>query len=180
MKSKVIKRRLKDITPEEIEKIRVNRIKRNKEQTLESQLGYFVGEHIVHKDLPTLSTDLILSRNVIQVSEDDIEENKKLEVEWYHSISNGCDENHENGSKKKWEKYYNHHKMLEKKYLPEKLVCYIKPLNVGNIDEFKNGLITSLWNCDMCAYSLKPENIKIYDTHHGDFTVIEFIRGVDE
>lgn len=175
MRSKVVDRLLKRLTPEKMEEIRLGTIKRNKEQTLESQLGYFVGEYIVYRYLPTLSTDMMHSRKVIEVSEEDTKENKRLSDEWYESTHKG-----ENSSNEKWITYLNHNKMLEKKYLPEKLICHVRPLNVENMDEFKDGLISSLWNCDMCAYSLKPENINIYDEHHGYFTVIEFIRGVDE
>jgi len=163
------------LIPEKMEEIRLEPIKRNKEQSLESQLGYFVGEYIVHRYLPTLSTDVMLSRKVIQVSEEDTAENKRLSDEWSETARNSKD-----GRNEKWVTYFNHNKMLKKKYLPEKLICHVRRLNIENMDEFKDGLITSLWDCDMCSYSLKPENINIYDEHHGYFTVIEFIRGVDE
>ena len=178
MRSKVAERMLKNLTPEKREKMRLERIERNKAESLESQLGYFVGEYIVHRNLPTLSTNLMRSRKVIQVSEEDAKENERLNAEWFETVrvSGKMDD----GSKEKWEKLYNHNKMLNKKYLPEKLVCYLKPLNIANVEEFKKGIIFSLWNCDMCSYDLKPENINIYDDINGDFTVIEFIRDDDE
>jgi type II restriction/modification system DNA methylase subunit YeeA len=40
------------------------------------------------------------------------------------------------------------------------------------MDEFKQGLITSLWDCDHCNYSLDPEDIEIYD-EDDYFTIIK-------
>jgi chaperonin cofactor prefoldin len=59
------------------------RIKENEEHletlTMDYQLGYYVGEHIVNRYLPTLSTDILQSRNVIEVSEEDTIENNRLD-----------------------------------------------------------------------------------------------------
>ena len=85
MRSKVAERMLKKLTPEKREKMRIERIERNKSQSLESQLGYFVGEYIVHRNLPTLSTNLMRSRKVIQVSEEDAKENERLNAEWFET-----------------------------------------------------------------------------------------------
>jgi hypothetical protein len=63
--------------------------------------------------------------------------------------------------------------MLEKKYLPDPLVCHLRLLNVENWDEFKEGLIDYLWECDMCSYSLKAEDINIFDDDDY-FTIIKF------
>ena len=65
--------------------------------------------------------------------------------------------------------------MLEKKYLPNPLKCHMSLMNIRDEKDFKDGLIHSLWNCDMCTYSLKPEDIKIYDDEDLWFTIIEFI-----
>lgn len=174
-----LRRLMREMTPEKMEQMRKERIERNKKQTLESQLGYYVGEYIVHRYLPTLSTDTIQSRNCIIVSEDDTKENKRLNDEWFSSTRYGGKWNgvYENGDKEKWEEYRRHNKMLEYKYLPHTLVCHLQPLNVENIDEFKKGLSWSLWDCDMCSYNIKPENIKIYDEEDGYFTVFEFTLG---
>lgn len=174
-----LRRLMRELTPEKREQMRKERIERNKKQTLESQLGYYVGEDIVHRFLPTLSTDGVTSRKCIIVSEDDTKENKRLSDEWYSTTRYGgkWDGVTENGNKDKWEEYRTHNKMLEFKYLPHTLTCHLPPLNVENIDEFKKGLINSLWNSDMCSYSLKPENIKIYDDEDGYFTIFEFVLG---
>lgn len=174
-----LKKLMRELTPEKREEMRQERLKENKEQSLESQLGYYVGEYIVRTHLPTISTDSIRSRNCIIVSEEDSIENKRLEEEWYSTTRYGGNHNgkDENGDKEKWEEYYNHNKFLEYKYLPHKLICHLRPLNVENIEEFKKGLSWSLWDCDMCSYSTKPENIKIYDDEDGYFTMIELVLG---
>lgn len=175
----VWKKILKELTPERIEEMKQERIKHNKQQTLEFQLGYYVGEFIVDNHLPTLSTDMMKSRKCIIVSEEDTKENKRLNDEWYSSTRYGDKYNgkDESGDKEKWEELRNHSKILEYKYLPHNLVCHLSPINVGNIEEFKKGLSWSLWDCDMCSYSIKPENIKIYDDEDGFFTTIELVLG---
>jgi hypothetical protein len=82
--------------------------------------------------------------------------------------------------KENWNLYHQHNKMLEKKYLPNPLKCHIDLLNVRDEKDFKDGLIHSLWNCDMCSYSLKPEDIKIYDDEDLWFTIIEFVLSDEE
>lgn len=166
-RSKIFEDILNSITPEMEEKWKQERIEEKKSLTLEFQLGYFVGELISINQLPTLSTDHLQSRYVIEVSDEDTKENKRLEDEWFFS-----NEDEKDG---KWDLYHQHNKMLEKKYLPNPYSCHFTTLNVENIEEFKKGLINSLWNCDMCSYSLKPEDIKIYDDDDVRFTIIEFI-----
>jgi hypothetical protein len=121
-----------------------------KKLTAEYQLGYYVGEYIYSRFLPTLSTDLLQTRNVIKVSEEDELENKRLCDEWSVDGWNG-----------NWVEYYQHNQMLEKKYLPHELKCHFDLLHIKKEKQFKDGLINSLWGCDMCYYSLNPEDITI-------------------
>ena len=60
-----------------------------------------------------------------------------------------------------------------KKYLPNPLQCYLSSLNITNMEEFKDGLMTSLWDSDVCNYNIDPDNIKIYDDDDMYFTIIE-------
>jgi hypothetical protein len=64
--------------------------------------------------------------------------------------------------------------MLEKKYLPNPLVCYVGTLNIQDMDDFKKGLIQTLWDCDTCSYNLEKDNIKIYNDEGYYSTIIEF------
>jgi len=126
-----------------------------KKNSIEYQLEYYVGEYIFDHFLPTISTDIIKSRKVIQVSDEDAAENVKLEEIWEN-----CSKP-ESGESDEWKAYRAHKVMLGKKYLPHILKCYVPKIKVNNINELKEGIINSLWNTDLCAYSLKPENIKI-------------------
>lgn len=174
-RSRVFESILNSITPEEVEKMKQKRIEQKNKLTLEYQLGYYVGLEIVHRYLPTLSTDMLQTRNVIEVSEEDSLENERLDTEWYVTTRHGGKWNgvDENGDKEKWNLYHQHNKMLEKKYLPNPLKCHMDILNIQDMDEFKKGLRVALWDCDMCSYNIEPENIKIYDDEDVMFTIIE-------
>lgn len=144
-----------------------------KKVSIESQLGYYVGEYIYHRFLPTISTDSLLSRIVIPVSEEETIENKRLETEWFKS---GHKNRELNGDPELWKAYHAHNIMLQNKYLPHVLICNIPQIEVDNLEDFKRGLIASLWDTDLCSYSLKPENIKI-ENDEKYFTTIELLLG---
>jgi len=157
------------------------RIEENKKYldnlTVDFQLGKYVGEYIFYKYLPTLSTDMLQTRHVIKVSEEDEIENKRLGDEWLATSDHNKLNNE--GDKEKWELYRQHNKMLEKKYLPNPLVCYLSLLKFNDEVEFKKGIYFTMWDCDMCSYDIKPENVKIeYDLEHGH-TIITFKHDVD-
>ena len=168
----ILKKIMEEInTPEYKEK----RIKKHEEYlknvSMDQQLGFYVGEKIVDNHLPTLSTDMMHSRKVIQVSEEDSIENKRLDTEWFNTCSH---KSGDSGDKEKWDLYFQHNKMLEKKYLPPVLECVFGLIRIDNIDEFKEGLRSSLWNCDMCSYDIEKENIEIENDMEMGFTHIKF------
>ena len=143
---------------------------------MDYQLGYFVGEKIVTNYLPTITTDGITSRNCIKVSEEDTIENKRLDDEWFSTTRYGSNHNKEdkNGDKEKWDLYYQHNKMLERKYLPPTLTCHLPLIRFVNETQFKEGIKHSLWDCDMCSYNIDIENIKIENDMEMCFTKIIF------
>lgn len=172
-RSKTISDILDSITPEMEQEWKEKRISRKNMLTAEYQLGYYVGLRIVDEYLPTLSTDMIQSQRVISVTEEDAAENKRLNEEWFDTTRT----RKENGNKEKWNLLFNHNKMLEKKYLPNPLLCHLSPLNIQSTEQFKSGLRLALWDCDMCSYRIDPEDIKIYDDEDARFTIIEFSLG---
>jgi hypothetical protein len=133
--------------------------------TANYQLGWYVGLYIISNYLPTLSTDYILSRNVVQVSYDDTTEFTKLQEE--------AREDNE-----AFLRLRDLDKQLHKKYLPETLVCNLDLLNIENEEEFKKGLYDVLMDSDICSYNIQPENIKIYDDANYFYTIIEFTLDV--
>jgi len=157
MMSEALKRLRERLTPEKIEELRNKRIKSIKSMSSEFQLGEYVGMYIVDQ-LPTLSTDLERSKNVIQVFEED---STKL-----HEIEKKRDN---------WEEYNAFQKYLNKKYLPKKCECYVSALNILDEAEFKGGLTVSLWDSDICSYDLDPENINIRYDEACYFTIIELV-----
>jgi hypothetical protein len=162
-----------DITPEERHEITNTRIKRIKDMTMEYQIGYYVGEQIVRKDLPCLDVDMIHTSRVINVTPEEFTEAKRLNDVWY---SNHTDE--PRGDKDpNWVALRAYHKELEDKYLPKVLVCHVDPINVVDMEEFKKGVRTSLWDCDMCHYNIR-ENSDIDVAYDEDyyFTIITLKR----
>ena len=94
-----------------------------KEQSLEFQLGIMVGDFIISKYLPTLSTDGIYTNNVIEVSAEDTAENERLHNLWSEQIENKDKE--KEIYHQRWEEYRAHSKILKWKYLPHILECYV-------------------------------------------------------
>jgi hypothetical protein len=163
-KSKVLERLLKELTPEKLEKMKQKRLEEKNKLTTEYQFGYYVGENIVNRYLPTLSVESG-TRTQIEVSEEDSNEYNRIEKEWSNKYQNN------KSSDVEWNDYQKYRENLNKKYLPNPLICHISPLN---IEEFKKGLIWSLYDSDHCSYNLDPDKIKIYDDENLYFTIIEF------
>lgn len=172
-KNEVFDRLLLKLTPEYLEKMKQKRIEHKNNLTAEWQLGYYVGENIVHDDLPTISVEAG-TRKEIPVSLEDELEYKRTEENWYNKTQHGKVK-----ADDEWKVYQDCRKRLIKKYLPNPLKCYVGILNIHNMEDFKNGLINSLWNSDVCNYNLNPENIKIYDDDEVFFTVIELMLDKD-
>lgn len=169
---------LKNINSEEYQEKAKKRLEDYKKKLTPSyQLGYYVGEDIVLMDLPTLSTDMLLSRKVIKVSDEDTEVNKQLDEEWRKSYRGAeKDPSLKDLSDEKWGLLRENRRYLDMKYLPETLKCIKRTLNLSvlNLEEFKQGLQISLYDCDMCSYSLKDEDITFSEDDY--FTIITLIR----
>jgi len=165
MRSNVFERIMKR-SPEEIEESKQSRKKEIEELSLEYQLGYYIGEYIFHRTLPTLSCDDIKSRNVIQVSTEETNELKNLTDIWFNKRWNfiGTEEEKKEATKEEWDNLKTYQKMLDDKYYPKTIQTHISPL------------IDCLWNCDCCSYSLKEEDILIETDNNYFFTIITLKR----
>ena len=125
-----------------------------KKISLNYQLGMYVGEYIVALHLPTLSTDMLLTRNIIEVSPEETAEweamdkllepymwgEKKNDEEGYHKLF------YEN---RKW-----YHK-LEEKYLPETIKVMVPRVVPTNMVQFAQGIKDTLWDCDRSHYRIE-------------------------
>jgi hypothetical protein len=160
-----------NISAEEIEAMKQDRLAERKKLTAEYQFGYYAGEYIYMNFLPTLSVDGLQSRNVIKVSDEEEAEAKRLQDIWFPPEGFEASKD-----KTTWNNLRAYHEMLEAKYLPAELKCHMPCLNVVNEAEFKEGLISSLWDTDLCHYSLKPENIRIEHDEDGYCSYVVLIR----
>lgn len=114
---------------------------------LNYQLGILAGSIIYEKYLPTLSTDMMQSKVVIDVTDkDDLEEHNRFQ-KLYDSALGNSDEFKK--IHKQWLEFY---KPMERKYLPKTIECKIEKIHPTDLDKFKEGLNTYLWNTDLSHY----------------------------
>jgi len=148
---------------------------RKKKWSVEEQLGYYIGEYIFHTKLPTLSCDMMHSRNVIKVTDEEEEECERLSN--LHSKFYRENESSEE-QKKSWDDLMNYRKEIQKKYLPPTLDTYVDVLDVDDYKDIKEGIRISLWDCDLCHYEIaKDEDIEITKEAFGYTRIRLFYRG---
>lgn len=131
--------------------------KNTKKIDLDYELGNMVGEFIIYKFLPTLSTDMLKSMNVIAVP-------LELEREWakkqkeYRAL--GYNESKDSESSKLFYRNLAWYKEnIESIYLPQVLECRIPKFQYKNEAKFIEGLKSALWDCDMSHYDVKDIEI---------------------
>lgn len=125
---------------------------------LNYQLGTYVGELIVALHLPTLSTDMLQTNKVIQVSEEKAKAWKEMDDK-HHDLwlSKGAPNSDEETTKLFYENRKWYMKNIEDVYLPNELKIQIPKVNPTNLEKFKKGLDNALWDCDLSHYDLDPE-----------------------
>jgi hypothetical protein len=169
--------RIRTITPQQRDDFKRERLEDKAKLTLAFQLGYYIGEEIVHRFLPTLSVDDIRTNNNISVTCGEGDECRRLNNVWWSKISslrNVSDDEKTNATEEEWKALRAYHEMLEEKYLPKTVKCRFSLINVLEEDilEFKRGIGVSLWDSDCSHYSTDVENINIADDEDLLFTVI--------
>lgn len=152
---------MKLLSKEKKEELKQKRIEYTKNLSLEYQLGWYVGEYIYRRYLPTLSTDPLQTNIIIPVNEEDTKTINQLESVWF-----------KNETDEAWKAYRKFDVYLQDKYLPAVLECHLSPLNIPNINEFKEGLSFMLWGCDCCSYDTTPSEIEITHDENGFFSLI--------
>lgn len=125
---------------------------KDKPRSLEWQLGYYVGEHIVRFFLPTLSIDYPEGKNVVQVSEEDTKEYERVQSELRMTKDRD-----KYLTDDKWDAYIACRKILVQKYLPPVLECHVPQVVVENKAEFARGIESSLWSSDKSYYVCPPD-----------------------
>lgn len=137
----------------------------------EYQLGLYIGNYIVDRFLPTLSTDMIRSRTVINVTEEEKTEYERLDSIWYNLVSQNSEKML---AKNEWNALQVYRKKLDNKYLPPVLECYVTLIRVSEdkVLDLKKGIRQSLWDCDMCSYKCDPDDIEMSES--GWHTILKF------
>lgn len=141
--------------------------------SLNYQLGWYVGEYIYTHYLPTLNTDLLQSRHVVEVSDEDFIEHTRIS----NILSSTYGVNHDdNKSSAAFEDYKTFNHFLANKYLPKILECNVPKVLPTDMIKFKNGIIDSLWDTDLCSYHLEIDKIEFIHAHkHAWNSIVKLI-----
>lgn len=135
----------------------------DKSKSVQYNLGLMVGEYIVSRYLPTLSIYYLKTNNLIEITDEEKSEHKRLD-EIFDNTSRGDKELY----KTNWNALKAYESSLERKYYPKILECNIVAhINLDdNLDDVKQGIFDSLWDCDCCSYNIDFDKIKIEDAPH--------------
>lgn len=130
---------------------------------LSSVFGYAIGEQIA-RSLPTLSCDSLQSTNIIQVTWGEANALYRLEDKWYKNhklIDKGADDPN-------WIRLQEERRKLEAKYIPKTHEwLYFGQFPDGmDIELFKNGVVTAMWNSDYSHYSCDVNDVEIIVEKH--------------
>lgn len=167
----------KEFTEEERLAFKKKRLEERSKWSLPYQLGFYVGEEIVHRFLLTLSVDSIHTINNISVTCAEGDECRRLHDVWFNKHGFGQSKD-SGGDSEEWKALRVYHEMLEEKYLPKTIDCHFQFLNIAeeHMIEFKKGVSVSLWDCDASHYSTNPNDIEVIADDDGWFTNIKLKR----
>ena len=113
---------------------------------LNYQLGMYVGEYITFKHLPVLSTDMLRTNTIVQVSQEDAVRHRIVDETLWKTDPRSTTR------QEKFEVYKALNNELARKYLSEKLDCIVPKVYPTDMDKFKEGLIDQLWDTDLSHY----------------------------
>ena len=134
--------------------------------TLNYQLGSYVGEFILNNILPTISTDMLKTRNVVQIDPEDKIEHDRLD-QLYDDSKPAI---HKTGDSRLFQDRVKFDYDLNHKYLPKILKCRVPAVFPTKISEFKQGIIEVLWDSDLCSYDCATgSDVAIIDTNEGSW-----------
>ena len=132
-----------------------NRVpKPRKKHSIVSQLGFYIGEYILMRFLPTLDIYHHDSARTIHVGEEEKIEFNRLEKKWFNERVGG------ETLKENWVNLLKYQHMLEEKYLPHKLIMYVPFFDIPeeNLSEVKEGIRSVLWDSDICNYHIESND----------------------
>lgn len=124
---------------------------------LNYQLGLYVGEYIVALRLPTLSTDMLKTRTIIDVSPEETAEWEVLDAQYGPIYISDKDPDKEAKEEARTRIFYENRKWyhkLEEKYLPETIKVQVPRVVPTNMKEFAKGIKDTLWDSDLSHYRI--------------------------
>jgi hypothetical protein len=150
-------------------------------ETADYYLGKLVGEIIFLKYLPTMNVDSLKSPNVWNVSEEETKEVDRLHQLLIDSYDDDTKPETKWGVKKTTEiahkNWLDAINKLAETYLPKKLHCRFERIEIGNIKDFKDGLIDYLWNTDLSWY-MPEDDFWVTTTPHNWFSEVILTRKI--
>jgi hypothetical protein len=117
-------------------------------------LGLSVGENIVNNFLPTLSTDMLKTDRIIEVSEEETKIWEEISAEYTKKYLWATDKEVKEEGTREFYKNLKWYKILKEKYLPKTLTVRITKVKPTNIIEFQKGIKEALWDCDLSHYKV--------------------------
>jgi hypothetical protein len=132
------------------------------------QLGWMVGSKMA-ETLPCISVDMLQSKNVVEVSEEDkithddlfnywrkVTQQHELKMKYFNESSL-------NKVNRNFNKLVELTERLHAKYLPKTHEFRILNIDIKDEDmeEFKQAVKDALWDCDFCNYNLDTLKIEI-------------------
>lgn len=112
-------------------------------EDLNFQLGVMAGDYVVATQLPTLSTDMMQTNCVIEVSKELSGIWNEKEEEW---------RNAEDSSKKFEENLKWYKENIEDVYLEDEIQVRIARVEPTDLEQFAKGFELALWNSDLSHY----------------------------
>jgi len=115
--------------------------------SIDYQLGVMTGEYISVTQLPTLSTDMLQTPLIIEVSKElsNVWESKQKE---YRAIGYGKEESNEKFYKNvAWYK-----ENIENVYLKDVIEVFVPHVTPTDMEEFGRGVEVALWDTDLSHY----------------------------
>jgi hypothetical protein len=171
-RNRIIDGILKDLTPEKLAEMKQRRLDNIKAMTMEYQIGWFVGDEIARRHLPSLDVDMIQTSRVIKVDLAEKARCQKLYDAWWTKREHEKEE-----SSTEWEALRAYHEMLEDKHLPKTLDCHIQAINYQDEEQLKLGIVRALWASDICHYSCsEPSDVEVKLDDEGYFTIVTLHR----
>lgn len=171
-RNRIIDRILEDLTPEKLAEMKQRRLDNIKAMTMEYQIGWFIGDEIARRYMPSLDVDMIQTSRVIKVDPAEKARCQKLHDAWWAKREHEKEE-----SSAEWQALRAYHQMLEDKYLPKTLDCHIQAINYQDEEQLKLGIVRALWASDICSYNCsEPSDVEVKLDDEGYFTIVTLHR----